>query len=150
MKLGRSSGGRGRGRWGVAEPNTSGGETVLVEKLQVETESGGEEGGAPADRGRADDGLVLVHEAGADGLRREVGAVHRGVAVGDGLKCADGFGGEGPLDAGSLARNILQRRGVDDLVDGLPLAGVLDNERRMGGIEVGISQKSIVSYIRRP
>src|SRR3712207_6376378 len=65
----------------VARVDQSAVEGTLFDQLQIEAHAVGEEPLAAADHARGDEQVVLVHQAGRDGLGREVRAIDGEVVI---------------------------------------------------------------------
>ena len=77
--------------------------------------------------------LTLVDESGSEGVRGEVRAAHGEIFGRGGLQVSDCVGVEVALEPRLGGRHLLQGRGIDDLVRGLPDLGEVAPELRLRG-----------------
>ncbi len=94
--------------------------------------------------------MALVDQPCADCVASELGTPDCDVGPRGLLEPLDGVSIELALDPGPRAGYLLKRPGVHDLVGCPPDAGIVAEHRRLMASVITVSQKTIVSYIRRP
>src|SRR6266540_6727923 len=104
----------------VVEVNHAVAETALVQQLELQARTPGEELFAASHHDGREEQVALVDQPRLDRLGGEVGTAHGDVTSRSGFQLPDRFGVEVALDPRSRAGYRLQRLRVDDLVGGLP------------------------------
>ena len=84
---------------------------------------------APADQHGHQVEVAFIHQPGGEGMLGERRATHRDVMVRRRTQLPDGVGVEGARDARPARRCGFKRRGVHDLVGGLPNLREVPHER---------------------